>query len=484
MAKELSPEKLQKKAEKEKKELERLLKEQAKPKVPGYVVYFLLIISVVYMADEITTQISTLMQSVVGHELFAGWVGEERAVAMFGLVGTLCNVMQLPAYFYKTLSDRWGRKIFLVLNTLGMGIGMALVGASTNIPTYIIGACCIQFFVPHDMQAIYIQECAPKEKRGRYFSVIKCVATLSLLLVPVLRSIFISDTDWSRWRFVYYIPALVAVVIAILAIFLVRESDVFLESRIRQLTMTDGEKAAAEKDHGEETASGGLFKGLGMAFRHKQTRWLFIGMAVQMLGICLTSYYENTMTIGFASDMMKAGVSLADARLAVTPQVNSALFWFPIGSAAAQLIPGFIADHKGRKASTVVMSALCLVTFGLFTLFSYRQFAPAIVGILAGAAVGSYWAAGDIMEMMIGESSPTNMRVSIVTARSIVTAVCYLISAAVTSALANILGDRKIALVCLILTVPALLASLLMVIFGTKDTKGVDMAEVKFSDFD
>lgn len=484
MAKEMSPEKLEKKALKEKKELERLRREQAKPKAPGYIIYFILIIAVVYMADEITTQISTLMQSVIGHELFAGWVGEEKAVAMLGLVGTLCTFMQLPAYFYKTLSDRFGRKIFLVLNTLGMGLGMALVGASTNIPTYIIGACCIQFFVPHDMQAIYIQECAPKEKRGRYFSVIKCIATLSLLLVPVLRNIFISDTDWSQWRYVYYIPAAVAVVIAIMAIFLIRESDAFIESRIRQLTMTEEEKAHAAAEHGEETANGGLFKGLGMAFRHRQTRWLFISMAVLMLGFCVTTYYENTMTIGYASEMIKGGTSLSDARLLVTPQVNSALFWFPLGSAVSQLLPGFIADHRGRKVSSVVMSVLCLVSFGLFSLFAYRQLSPVIVGILSGVAVGSYWAAGDMMELMIGESSPTNMRVSIVTARSIVTAVLYLVASAITSALANILGDQKIALVCLLLAVPGLLAATIMLCVFVKDTKGVDMTEVKFSDYD
>ena len=484
MAKQLSPEKQVKKAAAEKRELERLLKERDKPKLPGYFAYFILIISVVYMADEITTQISALMQSVIGHELFAEWVGEERAVAMLGLIGTLCMLMELPAYFYKILSDRYGRKIFLVLNTLGMGLGMVLVGLSTNIPTYIIGACCIQFFVPHDMQAIYIQECAPKDKRGRYFSVIKCIATLSLMLVPVLRNIFITDTDWSGWRFVYFIPASVAVAIAILAAFLVRESDAFLESRIRQLTMTEEEKTSEEAIANAENDSGGLLKGLVLAFKHRQTRWLFISMAVLMFGFCITTYYENTMTIGYASEYLSAGKTLSESRLLVTSQVNSALFWFPIGSAAAQLIPGFIADRWGRKPSAVIMSLLTLVSFGLFSAFAFRQMSPVAVGILAGMAVGSYWAAGDIMELMISESSPTNMRVSIVTARSIVGGVLYLIAAAITSALANILGDEKIALVCLIMAIPGLIAALVMLCVFVKDTKGVDMTDVKFTDFE
>lgn len=484
MAKTLSPEKLQQKKLREEKELKRLLREQEKPKIPGYIIYFIFIISVVYMADEITTQISTLMQSVIGHELFAGWVGEERAVAALGLIGTLCMLMEVPAYFYKTLSDRYGRKLFLVLNTLGMGLGMVLVGLSTNIPTYIIGACCIQFFVPHDMQAIYIQECAPKEKRGRIFSVIKCIATISLLLVPVLRNIFISDNDWSGWRYVYFIPAAVAVIIAVLAAFFVRESDAFLESRIHQLRMTEEERCSAEAKANAENASGGLFKGIALAFKHRQTRWLFICMAILMLGFCITTYYENTMCIGYASVYLPKGVSLSDARLLVTAEVNNALFFFPIGSAIAQLFPGFIADRGGRKRAAVVTSIVCLASFALFSLFAFNQMSPVLVGILAGAAVGSYWAAGDMMELMISESSPTNMRVSIVTARSIVGGVLYLISAAFTSTLANILGDEKIALVCLITAVPGLIAAIVLLGVFVKDTKGADMTEVKFTDYE
>ena len=484
MSKVLTPEQAQKKKLREEKELKRLLREQEKPRIPGYVAYFILIISVVYMADEITTQISTLMQSVIGHELFAGWVGEERAVAALGLIGTLCMLMEVPAYFYKTLSDRYGRKIFLVINTLGMGLGMVLVGLSTNIPTYVIGACCIQFFVPHDMQAIYIQECAPKEKRGRIFFVIKCIATISLLLVPVLRNVFISDNDWSRWRYVYFIPAAVAVIIAILAAFFVRESDAFLESRIRQLSMTEEERNSAEAKANAENASGGLFKGLGLAFKHKQTRWLFISLAILMLGFCITTYYENTMCIGYASDYLATGKTLSEARLLVTDEVNRALFFFPIGSALAQLFPGFIADNGGRKRAAVATGVLCIVVFCLFTLGSYKQFSPVLVGVLAGASVGSYWAIGDIMDLMVAESSPTNMRVSIVTARSIVGGVLYLVCAAITSALANILGDEKIAFVCLAMAIPGLIAAVALLCAFVKDTKDIDMAEVKFTDFE
>lgn len=483
MAKVKTVEQLEKERFRNERELARLQREKAKPRLPGYIAYFVLIITVVYMVDEITTQISSQMQTIVGHELFAPLVGEDVAVARLTLVGTLTTLTQVFAFFYKTLSDRYGRKIFLVLNTLGMGIGMLITALALNIPAYVVGALFIAFFTPHDMQAVYIQECAPAEKRARMYSVIKCFATLSLLLVPLLRSIFITDTDWSGWRGVYLVPAIIAFVITVAAYFFMRETDVFLDSRIHQLTMTEEEKASELAKANEEASQGGLFKGIGYAFKHRQTRWLFIASSMLMLGFCLTNYYENTMYYGFASGYLAEGMDLVEAKQLVTPLVNQALFLFPIGSALIQLMPGFIADKFGRKTAAAGMSLICLVTFVLFYIGANNGMSPYLVGFLAGAAVGSYWAAGDMQELMIGESSPTNVRVSIITARSIVSGVLFVVSGALTTALANILGDEKIAIVCLIFAVPSVILALISMIF-VKETRGADMSTVRFTDYD
>ncbi len=484
MPKELTPEQKEEKKLREQKELERLLREQQKPKGLSYFAYFILIIAVVYMVDEITTQISSQMQTVVAHELFAPLYGEDVAVARLGLVGYFTMFMQIVAYFYKTLSDRYGRKIFLILNTVGMGLGMLLIGLSTGIPVYILGSCFIAFFIPHDMQAVYIQECAPKEKRGRLYSVIKCLATLSLMLVPVLRRVFLTDTDWTRWRGVYIVPALIAFAIAVLAAFLVRESDAFLESRIRQLQMTEEEKQSEEARRNAENAQGGLFKGLGYAMKFKQTRWLFIAIAIMTFGMCITSYYENIMYYGYAHEHLAQGMELTAAKQLVTSSVTQALLLFSVGSALLQLIPGFIADRFGRKASAVCMSALCLVSFGLFYYGAYHGFLPYLLGFLAGAAVGSYWAAGDMMDLMVSESAPTNMRVSVATSRSVISGVLYIVAGGITAALANILGDQKIGTVCLLLAVPGMILALTVLCLLVRETRGTDMTKVKFTDYD
>ena len=155
------------------------------------------------------------------------------------------------APFAAVLSDRFGRKLFLVINTLGMGFGLLLIGITTNIPVYLIGTVVINFFTPHDMQAVYVLETAPAKHRAKLYSMVKAVATIGMMLIPLLRDTFMGD-DTSGWRTVYLVCAAFAAVAALIALFLVRESDVFLDERIAYLRMSDTEKAAlkAKKDGG------------------------------------------------------------------------------------------------------------------------------------------------------------------------------------------------------------------------------------------
>lgn len=143
--------------EKNRKELERLDKQLAKPKGRGYFAYFMFVIAVIYMADEIASQIGIQMQTVIASQIFAPVFGADVAVARMSAFGTVATVGSVVAFIYKPLYDKFGRRIFLIINTLGMGLGLLFVSISANIPVYLIGAFIIQFFVPHDMQAVYIK---------------------------------------------------------------------------------------------------------------------------------------------------------------------------------------------------------------------------------------------------------------------------------------------------------------------------------------
>lgn len=470
--------------EKVQRELARLRAEKAKPKKPGYMIYFVLIITVIYAADMITTDIGTQMQSILASQIFAPVVGQEVAVARMSALGILGSLAGALALFYKPLSDKYGRKIFLVLNTLGMGLGVVLVGIATNIPVYLMGACVIAFFIPHDMQMVYIFESVPAKHRGKLTAVIKASASMATLLIPVLRNAFITETDASKWRFVYFIPAAAAIVIAIIALFLIRESDAFLENRIRMLSMTEEEKEEARQKKQDVDSQGGFFKALKFAFTHKQLLWLAIAQGLFMFGMVITTYYETTMTYGYAQQYLAQGMDLETAKASASMLVTQALIAFPFASAFFQLIQGFSADRFGRKPTAVIMSATTVISFILFFVGANLNWNPYLIGLFAGAAVGSYWGASDIFGMMETESVPTNLRSSTISALPIVSGVIYSVSLLASTILNNVLGDAKIGIICLLISVPGMIASLIIMGVKVKETKGVDLGSIRGDEFE
>lgn len=480
----VSPEKLARQQEKEAKELARLKRAQAKPKGPGYLLYFILIITVIYIADEVTTVIGTQMQSIVANQIFAPVFGVEYAVARMSTLGVAATAFSMLAFLYKPLSDRFGRKLFLVINTIGMGLGMALVGVASGVPVYLIGACVIAFFIPHDMQAVYIYESTPSEHRAKIYSIVKALATLGIFLVAILRNVFIPSTDLTGWRMVYLVPAAVALIIAVFALFFVRESDAFLESRIRQLEMTEEERLLAKERKQEGSQKSGILGGFRFLFGHKQLRWLSIAHGFVFCGMVLTMYYETTMTFGFARHFQGLGMELEAAKLEATGYVTTALLLFPIGSAAFQMIQGFFSDGLGRKKAAIIMSGVSLASFVIFFVGANRFWNPYLVGFLAGAAVGSYWAAGDIILLMVTESTPTSLRSSVSAVEPIISSIIYTVFFIVFMVLMNLLGDAKIGLLCLIFAAFGMGVGLLILIFKTRETKGVDLGAIRGDEFE
>ncbi len=461
-------------AEKKQKELARLNKQLEKPKGRGYFAYFLFVITVIYMADEIASQIGVQMQTVIASEIFAPVVGADVAVARMSALGIIASFGTVFSFLYKPLSDKLGRRIFLIINTLGMGIGLVLVSAATNIPVYLMGAFVIAFFIPHDMQAVYIQECAPPQHRAKIYSIVKSIATLAIFLIPLLRNTFITETDLSGWRYVYFIPAVVSVLAAIFAFFFVRESDVFVRDRIKFITSDENET----NNEKAEKAEGGFINALKYCFKNKQLLFIMIAGGFLMFGMLITQYYETIMNYGFASQHIANGMASEQAANLAVVSVSKALMLFSVGSAVFQFITGFIADKLGRRMTVIFMSAFMLVTYLLFYFGSYAGWNEYLVGFFCGAAVGSYWSTGDMITLMCSESAPTSIRVSIATVRPIITGVIYAFSMLAVMILSNILGDESIGTICLLTVVPGMIAGIIILLLKTKETKGVNLEEI------
>lgn len=465
-------------------EIIRLEKERSRSGGKYYLPLLMIIITIIYITDEVTTQIGTQMKTEIANTIFSGF--GDRSISMMDIVSYASYAISIPALFYKTLADRFGRKVFLFVNTVGMGLGMAVMFLAHNIPMYVIGAMLIAFFTPHDMQVVYIMETAPQKKRAIVYSVIKAIATLGVFIIPLCRKLFMTSVD--KWNLVYLIPAIVGLVIALFALLFARETGPFIESRLKFLRHTDEERAAEAKAKKADSSQYGLKSAFVFAFSHKQLRWLFISGAVNGLATVVTSYYSVIMTYGYARSALAAGqyadMDAALSGVSVT-MVTTALFMFPFFSALIQFINGFIADLIGRKTSVISMYSISLVSFILFTYGAYHGWSPYVVGSLSGLLIGAFWAGGDVLGgMMVSESSPTHLRSSMLSAQAMANGVGAAVGVIGIVSLIAVFGNSFVWKGCLIFAIPGIAVSLILMAARTSETKGMDISTVRGDEWD
>lgn len=477
-------EKLQKRQLRREKEIAKWEKEKARPKRNLYFVYLVFIIALIYATDEIASQIGTLMKTEIANDLFSSF--GEGSVGWLNALSILVVPFQALGLLYRPLADRWGRKTFLIINTFGMSLAMLVIFLSNNLLLYFAGACLVQFFIPHDMHVVYIMESSPSKHRARVYSTIKFFANMSVMLVPLLRDKLMHEAG--EWRNVYFIPAVVGVITCFIALLTARETDTFIDSRLRYLRMTDEEREAEKAEKSSENAQGGLVHALRFAMKHKQLRWLFVTTALANIGFIGSVDYQTIMTYGYAENYVLSGLfaTLGEDVLnfVSTGAVTTALFMFPVGCAVSQVIMGFVSDSKGRKTAAITTVTNCLLAFIGFSLGAKMAWNESVVGFLCGAFVGSYYSTNDVLIMMIGESSPTNLRSSTMSAQFIVTAIGVAVSYIVSLPLTMLLGNSVIGTVAFALLVPGFIAALFVLMKKTHDTKGVDMETVTGAEWD
>lgn len=460
--------------------LNRINSQLAKAKPKGYVAYLVFIICLVYITDELASNICTQMKTEIANTLFSKFGDASLSkLETLGLVSYPCMAIAL---FYRTLSDRFGRKPFLVINTLGMGIGMFTIFISTNVFTYILGYCIISFFVPHDMQVVYIMETAPAKHRAKIYSVIKCMSTLGVMLIPLFRKVFMSES--SQWRMVFLIPAVVGLVSSFVALLLTKETDAFLKSKAEYLSMSEEERIKEKET--KQNAQGGFFAAFKFSMKHKQLRRLNILMGLFNLGFIITMYYQVMISYGYADALVGNGAfSTLEAALesVSTNEVTKALFLFPVGSALVQLSHGFVSDKFGRKPTGVLMAVITLLSFAGFLLGAKFLVSPYVTGFLAGVCIGSFWGYGDINVMMMSESAPTNLRSSVLSSCYVIGVIGTFVGLGILLPLISALGNGVTSVCTFAIAVPGIISSI-VILCKTHETKGMELDKVTGYEFE
>ncbi len=465
------------KTDRRQREIAKWEREKARPRGKLYPVCLVLIISLIYLVDEVASQIGMLMKTEIANDLFARFgsssVGALEVLAAIGMP------FQLLGLLYRPLADRWGRKLFLVINTFGMSIALLMIYLSQSVLLYFLGACIVQFFIPHDMHVVYIMETSTPRHRAKIYSVVKFVATMGVMLVPLLRRLLMENA--AQWRNVYAIPAVLGLAASLVALLLARETDAFIDAKLRYLGMTEAEKQAEKES--AKAAQGGLLPALKFAMGHKQLRWLYITAALANIGFIGTVNYQVILSYSFAQGLYGSFSPEVMNAVSLGP-VTAALLLYPVGCAASQLVMGFVADRFGRKAAAITVAAACVAAYLGFYLGAGMGMAPCLVGLLCGCCIGSYYALNDVIIMMVGESAPTSLRASAMSAQFIVTALGGVLSYAVGLPVMAIFGNQVTGALSLGLLVPGFALALVTLWRFTGDTRGVNLDTVTGCEWD
>lgn len=450
--------------EKNQREITKTKKTMSKVLMPGYMAYMLTILSMVYIVDEIASNIYNSLQSDMVTQFYVNGKGLDfnTGLATYSAMTAPLYVIMIITPFYKSLADRFGRKIFLAINTFGMGVGMLICMLAPNPIVYLVGVGVINFLMNNDMQVLYIMESVPEKHRAKFTSITKTVALLGVMAIPTLRNLFMADGG-GAWQKVFMIPAIAGMVMGMISLIAMPETPTYLKRRIARLEKTED----TENSNSEEKSQGSVKDAIKFIFGHKQMRAIALCAFIFVASTGGTNYYESIMKTG--------GMS--------TDNITTAMFFIPLINAAMTALSGFITDLIGRKRSVMVHTGIALVGLVSFVCCSNFGISPVIVGISYGFFIGGLWSAADILFILIpGESTPTNLRVSVVGTMGIMSGVGNVLSVAIMTV--GMLFIESIGFLYLGVAIPFLLIAMVILVSKVNETKGVDLTTVTGSEWD
>jgi MFS family permease len=466
-----------KRLQSEQRQLAHLEKEKARPKKKTYFWYLVVVLCLIYIVDEVSTSLHNEMVNEVALDLFYNQLGieEKTGLSRFSLMEMLANIFLVIGFFYKTFADKYGRKPFLIANTLGMAGGLLLCFWSPNLAVYILGFCVIRFFVTPDEQIVYIMEEAPKDKRATVFNVVKGIAELGLILIPVGRRFLMEDVA-SEWRLVFLIPAVLGVVAALTVCFTARETDAFLDERIAYLKLSPEEREAiAEEKHDQSKKQGGFFAAVKYVWGNKQLKWICLCTAFYTLSRCITSEYNPIVKAPIMGGLVQGDSGYESALALATSSVTDAMFTFPISCALVIVLYGFLSDKMGRKIASTSLLAIALVSLALLVVGSNLEWNPYVLGIFIGLFLGADWNNSDTLILMCGESAPTNLRASVLSAQTLFYGAGMVISQGLAFVVLKIIPTTAIGYFALGVAAPCFILSSVFLWLKVKETKGADL---------
>ena len=454
----------------EKRQLEKLGKMQSRSSGSRYFFVLLMLIAIVNILDEVTSNLTVTVQSSFVTEFFVNnpfmgkYYSYEDGLAFHSGIGVFTYVLGLFTPFYKALADKWGRKPLFAISTLGMATGLLVIHLSSSYIMFLVGFAIISFFMGHDIQIIYILEEAPDKHRAKIYSFLKSFGILGVILIPTLRDMLMGN-DATKWREIFLVPALIGFAAVVLVMLFAKDTKVFIGERIEYLSRPyeerQAEKELKKQQKQAQRNQSGVFNGVKYIFSNKDTKMLIISHIIFDAAMPAIALY-------FESSMHRAGMS--------TSEITKALFMVPVIYAAITFLSGFIADKAGRKTTVTLFSATCVIGYILFVAGILNGWNPYLVGSFAGLYQGSYWIGRDYMNVMMTEKVPTDIRASVVGAEGLLVIIGLVVGYG--SIIAG-MTFMPIWWACLSISIPTVSVAAIMFVLKVKETKGANLDTIE-----
>ena len=454
----------------ESREILRLSKMQNRSSGSKYFLILLVLIAIVNILDEVTSNLTVTVQSSFVTEFFVNnpFMGKyyeyNDGLAFHSGISVFTYVLGLFTPFYKALADKWGRKPLFAISTLGMATGLLVIYLSSSYIMFLVGFAIISFFMGHDIQIIYILEEAPDKHRAKIYSFLKSFGILGVILIPALRDILMGN-DATKWREIFLVPSLIGFAAVVLVVILAKDTKVFVSERIEYLSRPyderQREKALKKQQKEAQRNQSGVFNGVKYIFANKDTKMLIIAHIIFDAAMPAIALY-------FESAMNQAGMS--------TSETTKALFMVPVVYASITFLSGILADKAGRKATVTLFSTTCVIGYILFVAGILSGWNPYLIGSFAGLYQGSYWIGRDYMNVMMTEKVPTDIRASVVGAEGLL-----VIIGLVVGFLSATIGIAVMPIwwACLAVAIPTVTVAAIIFSLKVKETKGANLDEIK-----
>lgn len=416
-----------------------------------YILFLIVILIFVAILDSYTTNFKNVIPSKIQEEFLfpLGYTGND-ADSIYSFLLSIASLGTFFIFLFLWLSDKIGRKIFLIIAVLGMGLVSVFLSFSANIIQFTILLFFLHIFFNADIQIMYVSEESPPDKRARFINLIYMGSVAGTLAVPVFRSIFITETSTiGSWRGMTLFPLIICIPLSIIILFTIKETSKYEEVRENLSGQYKKENIKAK------------FKTIFSQDRRKQYNTLLI----------LTFFAGlNYIFILLGEDFLSSSpyFDQGDINTVVTAMALAIFFGY--------LITGIVADKFGRKKLMYIYAILIPISRAILVFGAMIPEGTLII-VLIGAILSNISGIGFaiLVTTVTLESLPTESRGTGSGFKSLFTHIGTTIGLLISGIITAIGG---LGMTFIIVSLVFIIA-LPLIYWNLKETKGQDLSSIK-----